>query len=73
MGNSNGLPKDTIRLANELNQVLHCIGNKNVVGQVNYKSAMKYARKVIQWVNEEEAKSEKQNYTSKRGKRGIIK
>ena len=38
---------------------------KNSVDEINSKSAMKYARKVIEWINKEEAKAEVRKLKSK--------
>ena len=53
MEGANILPKDAIRLAKYLQQVLHWVVKRNIEDEINSKSAMKYAWKVIEQVNEE--------------------
>ena len=58
MEGAHGLPKYSINIANELQQVLQSVGKLNIFDGINSKSAMNYARKVVEWVDKEEAKSE---------------
>ena len=58
MEGSHVLPKYSIILSNDLQKVLHSVGKQNIVDEINSKSAIQYARKVVERVNKEEAKAE---------------
>ena len=53
MDGSHRLTKDTQSLTNELQQMLHRIGNRNHLGKISPKSSIAYVRKVIRQVNGE--------------------
>ena len=51
MDGAHGLLKDKNNLANELQQVLHCVGKRNNISEISPRSAIAYARKVVIWLN----------------------
>ena len=51
MDGAHGLPKYVMRLANEIQQVLHGIGKQRIVNEIKSNSAYRYDRRVIQQVN----------------------
>ena len=43
-----GLPRCTISLTNDVQQVIHCVGKIDIVYDINSNSTMKYSRRVIE-------------------------
>ena len=46
-----GLPRDTNTISDELQQVLHNVGRRDVAKTITLDSALRYARRVIARVN----------------------
>ena len=53
---ANGLPRDTITLANKLQKVLHGVGKRRMGKQTKPNSAQRHAHRFIKWVNKVEGK-----------------
>ena len=51
---ANGISRDTNTIPNELQQVIHSIGRRDVNKTIKTHSALRYARRVIVCVNKEE-------------------
>ena len=47
MDGAHGLPKDTISLIDDLQQVLHCVGKRKVVNKIKPNYAVRHAQGVI--------------------------
>ena len=67
---SHGLQRDTTTISDELQQVLHGVGRRDVAKTITPDSALRYARRVIAQVNKEEDNAEGQK---RKTKTGIIK
>ena len=48
---AHGLPRDTTTISNELQQVLHGVGRRDVAKTITLDSALRYSRRVIARVN----------------------
>ena len=57
---SRGLPRDIVRLTNELEQVLRDVGKQSIGNGIQPKYAQRYVCIVIQHVNREEEEAEGQ-------------
>ena len=58
---AHGLPRDARSLVNEPHQVLHGVGKRRIVNEIQPNSVYRYALRVIQWVNKLEGGKEVQN------------
>ena len=54
---AHGLPRDVVRLTNDLQQGIHKVGKQSISNGIKAKSAQRYAHWVIQHVNKEKGKS----------------
>ena len=67
---AHGLPRDTNTISDELQQVLHGVGRRDVTKTITPDSALRYIRRVIAHVNKEEENAEGQK---RKTTTGIIK
>ena len=63
----NNIPRDTTTISNELQQVLHDVGRRDVTKTITPYSALRYARIVIARVNKEEENVEGQKRKTRTG------
>ena len=57
MEGSHVLPRDSISIANKLQQVIHCVGKIIIADEIKPNSSYRYAHIVIERVDEEYAES----------------
>ena len=65
MDGAHGLTRDTMSLANELQQVLHGAGKRRIGKESKHNSAKMYAHRFIKEINKEDEKSEGQKRKTK--------